>query len=63
MTLRIKGYHAHVYYDADSKEKAAALRDTLVGKFEVEARRVYRRAAGAAPGLAVQRDLREPGVR
>ena len=33
----IKGYHAHVYYDAASKEKAAALRESLLGKFKVEA--------------------------
>lgn len=32
----IKGYHAHVYYDADSKPKAAELRETLIGKFKVE---------------------------
>jgi DOPA 4,5-dioxygenase len=33
----LKGYHAHVYYDADSKDKAAALREALLGKFKVEA--------------------------
>jgi aromatic ring-cleaving dioxygenase len=32
-----KGYHAHVYYDAESKPKAAALRDKLLGEFKVEA--------------------------
>jgi len=32
-----KGYHAHVYYNADTKPLAAKLRDTLIGKFKVEA--------------------------
>jgi DOPA 4,5-dioxygenase len=32
----IKGYHAHVYYDAATKGKAAALRDAIVGRFKVE---------------------------
>jgi DOPA 4,5-dioxygenase len=31
-----KGYHAHVYYDAESKEKAAKLSATLREKFKVE---------------------------
>ncbi len=33
----VKGYHAHVYYDASTKAKAARLRDALAGKFKVEA--------------------------
>jgi aromatic ring-cleaving dioxygenase len=33
----IQGYHAHVYYDAETKPKAAALRETILGKFKVEA--------------------------
>jgi DOPA 4,5-dioxygenase len=32
----LKGYHAHVYYDADTKQTAARLRDTIIGKFTVE---------------------------
>jgi aromatic ring-cleaving dioxygenase len=28
-----KGYHAHVYYNAETKPKAAALRDALAEKF------------------------------
>jgi len=32
----IRGFHAHVYYDADTKPKAAQLRDTITGKFKVE---------------------------
>jgi aromatic ring-cleaving dioxygenase len=33
----IQGYHAHVYYDAQTKPKAAELRETILGKFKVEA--------------------------
>jgi aromatic ring-cleaving dioxygenase len=32
----IRGYHAHVYYDAETKPKAAKLRETIIGKFAVE---------------------------
>ena len=31
-----KGYHAHVYYDAETKAKAAKLSATLKDKFKVE---------------------------
>jgi DOPA 4,5-dioxygenase len=31
-----KGYHAHVYYDAETKSKAAKLSATLRDKFKVE---------------------------
>ncbi|MFI4948901.1 MAG: DOPA 4,5-dioxygenase family protein [Alphaproteobacteria bacterium] len=31
-----KGYHAHVYYDAETKAKAAKLSATLSAKFKVE---------------------------
>lgn len=33
----VKGYHAHVYYDAATKPTAERLRDALLGKFKVEA--------------------------
>src|ERR1700749_2399851 len=32
----IKGFHAHVYYDAETKPKAAQLRETIIGKFKIE---------------------------
>ena len=32
----IKGYHAHVYYDPETKPKAAVLRDEIIAKFKVE---------------------------
>jgi aromatic ring-cleaving dioxygenase len=31
-----RGYHAHVYYDADTKTKAAQLRETILARFNVE---------------------------
>ena len=32
----ISGYHAHVYYNADTRKIAAALRDTIISRFTVE---------------------------
>jgi aromatic ring-cleaving dioxygenase len=32
----VKGYHAHVYYNPDTKPAAAKLRETIIGKFNVE---------------------------
>ena len=32
----LKGYHAHVYYNAETKPKAAKLRETIIDKFTVE---------------------------
>ena len=31
-----KGYHAHVYYNTETKPAAEKLRETLIGKFKVE---------------------------
>ena len=33
----LKGYHAHVYFDAATRPLAERLRDTIAGKFTVEA--------------------------
>ena len=32
----IKGYHAHVYYNAETRKIAEALRETIIGTFAVE---------------------------
>jgi aromatic ring-cleaving dioxygenase len=32
----VKGYHAHVYYNSDTKPAAAKLREAIIGKFNVE---------------------------
>ncbi|MGC2202395.1 MAG: DOPA 4,5-dioxygenase family protein [Stellaceae bacterium] len=34
--VQVKGYHAHVYYDAATRNVAERLRETLGGKFSVE---------------------------
>lgn len=33
---QVKGYHAHVYFDAATRPAAEQLRDTIVGRFAVE---------------------------
>ena len=33
---QLKGYHAHVYYNAATKPAAAKLRDAIISKFKVE---------------------------
>jgi DOPA 4,5-dioxygenase len=33
----IRGYHAHVYYNAETRETAEGLRETIIGKFAVKA--------------------------
>src|ERR1051325_10617482 len=44
-----KGYHAHVYYDAESKPKAAKLSATLLDKFKVEGGRLSDEPRGPHP--------------
>jgi len=45
----ITGYHAHVYYDAASKQKAARLREALDGAFDVKLGRWHDRPIGPHP--------------
>lgn len=42
----ITGYHAHIYYDADSKERAAALRARIEENFTIEMGRWHDRPVG-----------------
>lgn len=35
-TSEITSYHAHVYYDTDTRDKAASIREELDAKFEVQ---------------------------
>jgi DOPA 4,5-dioxygenase len=35
--VELKGYHAHVYFDATTRSRAERLRDTIVAKFAVKA--------------------------
>jgi aromatic ring-cleaving dioxygenase len=48
---KITGYHAHIYYDEDSREKAARLREQIWNKYQhkVEMGRFRDRAVGPHP--------------
>ena len=58
MTLQdidsITGYHAHVYYDADSKAAAAELRDAVEARFDVRLGRWHDRPVGPHPSWSYQ---------
>jgi aromatic ring-cleaving dioxygenase len=45
----LKGYHAHVYYNTETKPVAARLRETLAGKFAVEPRDLSDEPRGPHP--------------
>jgi DOPA 4,5-dioxygenase len=45
-TDRISGYHAHVYFDAATEDAAAALREALEARFDVEMGRWHRKPVG-----------------
>ena len=53
-TGRITGYHAHVYYDADSKEQAATVRAALAESFDVQLGRWHDRPIGPHPRWSYQ---------
>ncbi len=50
----IRGYHAHVYYDADSKPAAAALREAIEARFAVRMGRWHDRPIGPHPRWSYQ---------
>jgi len=50
----VAGYHAHVYYDAASKDDALALREALAARFEVELGRMHDRPVGPHPCWSYQ---------
>ena len=60
-TGNIRGYHAHVYYDADSKPAAADLREAIGARFEVELGRWHDRPIGPHPRWSYQVAF-DPGV-
>jgi aromatic ring-cleaving dioxygenase len=45
----VAGYHAHVYYDPDSRERAARVRDGLSNAFTVRLGRWHDKAVGPHP--------------
>lgn len=48
-TDRIRGYHAHVYYDPKSREVAARVREGLAARFEVQLGSWHDRPVGPHP--------------
>src|SRR3546814_14631725 len=50
----ISGYHAHVYYDADSKAAAAVLREAIEARFDVHLGRWHDRTVGPHPHWSYQ---------
>ena len=50
----IKGYHAHVYYDAESKPAAAELREAIEARFDARMGRWHDRPVGPHPCWSYQ---------
>ena len=50
----IRGYHAHVYYDAGSKPAAEALRTAIEAQFDVRMGRWHDRPIGPHPEWSYQ---------
>jgi len=50
----IEGWHAHIYYDPDSKAQAAALRETLGQRFAVMLGRMHDVPVGPHPQAMFQ---------
>jgi DOPA 4,5-dioxygenase len=48
-TNEIRGYHAHVYFDASTRELAETLREAIAARFDVEIGRVLDRPYGPHP--------------
>ena len=53
-TVVIRGYHAHVYYDAATKEAASRLREAIEGRFRVALGRWHDRPVGPHPRSSYQ---------
>jgi len=50
----IRDYHAHVYFDADSRESARALRDEIEANFNIEMGRWHEKRVGPHPRWSYQ---------
>jgi aromatic ring-cleaving dioxygenase len=51
---KIESYHAHVYFDADSKDRAWALREQIEKTFEMEMGRFHEKTVGPHPCWSYQ---------
>lgn len=51
---RIKGYHAHVYYDASTIDQARALCEEAAHRFGISMGRVHERPVGPHPDWSCQ---------
>ncbi|HCP01390.1 MAG: 4,5-dioxygenase [Alphaproteobacteria bacterium] len=51
---KLKGFHAHIYYDADSKVAAKALREEIGARFDVELGRWHDKPIGPHPFSSYQ---------
>ena len=45
----IQDYHAHVYFDADSRDVAWAVREEIEAKFDIEMGRFHEKEVGPHP--------------
>jgi len=50
----IRDYHAHVYFDANSREPAKALREEIEANFEIEMGRWHEKMVGPHPRWSYQ---------
>jgi DOPA 4,5-dioxygenase len=48
-TILIKDFHAHVYYDPDTRDRAAQIRDALAAQFDVRLGRWHDQPVGPHP--------------
>ncbi len=53
-TDTIQSYHAHVYYDAETKETAARLREAVEARFDITMGRWHDRPVGPHPCWSYQ---------
>ncbi len=52
--VAVRGYHAHVYYDQDTRASAERLREALARRFEVRLGRWHDRPIGPHPRPSYQ---------
>ena len=57
----IQGYHAHVYYDAATLERARAICEAARSQFRLQMGRMHERPVGPHPDWSCQLSF-EPGV-